>query len=379
MTRKGLFIVFALVITYVIADYSDDEHYDEHDDDHEYDEEYYEDDDYYGEESYADHGPSQKGSRYGNRAYRRGYGSGGYAGFDGPQRGVKYGPGYSGIRKNGPGYGYKGSSQFYRDGVFGGKGPYIAGGNFGLGRGGIKSALAPIANAALHGNFNPLGNYGYGGYGGLQNYAGKEINRYRLRKGLHALNPDDLDYDGEDDHLTATKHKIDDYLAKQWLMGKRKLTVSVDYGNMPLEYQYLGQYHGFPNPIAGTPLGKVFGLPYKSANNKVPVKTGGYKKPLNKGYNNYGNNYGNKFGGNRFGGNRGGHRGQSGGHGGHTGGQGGHGGHNPQFRQGGQQGVHNQQREQAQQQGGGTSGLQPLNGNYVPPKSQQDDYVPPKN
>ena len=40
-------------------------------------------------------------------------------------------------------------------------------------------------------------------------------------------------------------------------MGKRKLTVSVDYGNMPLEYQYLGQYHGFPNPIAGTPLGKV--------------------------------------------------------------------------------------------------------------------------
>merc|ERR1719431_273925 len=55
--------------------------------------------------------------------------------------------------------------------------------------------------------------------------------------------------------------KIDDYLAKQWLLGKRKLTVSVNYGNMPLEYQYFNQYHGFPNPLAGTPLGPRFGLP----------------------------------------------------------------------------------------------------------------------
>merc|ERR1719233_2370485 len=52
---------------------------------------------------------------------------------------------------------------------------------------------------------------------------------------------DDLDNDGEPDHLVETRHKIDDYLAKQWLLGKRKLTVSVNYGNMPLEYQYLNQ------------------------------------------------------------------------------------------------------------------------------------------
>merc|ERR1719209_2831594 len=71
---------------------------------------------------------------------------------------------------------------------------------------------------------------------------------------------DDLDDDGEPDHLVETRHKIDDYLAKQWLLGKRKLTVSVNYGNMPLEYQYLNQYHGFPNPLAGTPLGPRFGL-----------------------------------------------------------------------------------------------------------------------
>merc|ERR1740119_18633 len=134
----------------------------------------------------------------------------------------------------------------------------------------------------------------------------------------------------------------------------RKLTVSVDYGNMPLEYQYLGQYHGFPNPIAGTPLGKVFGLPVKSTKNHYAVKTPnkGYK---NTGYS-YGNNYVNNYGNNRYGG-QGGH----GGHGGH-GGQGGHGGHggqggvrNPQFRQsqqGQQQSFPNQQQEQQTQQQG---------------------------
>merc|ERR1711973_1019262 len=72
--------------------------------------------------------------------------------------------------------------------------------------------------------------------------------------------PDDLDGDNEADFLTATKHKIDNYLAKQYLMGRRKLTVSVNYANMPLEYQYLSQFHGFPNPVAGTPLGQKFGL-----------------------------------------------------------------------------------------------------------------------
>merc|ERR1712096_458299 len=72
---------------------------------------------------------------------------------------------------------------------------------------------------------------------------------------------EDLDGDGEPDHLVETRNKIDDYLAKQWLLGKRKLTVSVNYGNMPLEYQYLNQYHGFPNPLSGTPLGPRFGLP----------------------------------------------------------------------------------------------------------------------
>merc|ERR1719187_2088040 len=77
---------------------------------------------------------------------------------------------------------------------------------------------------------------------------------------LFDKNKDDLDGDGKADHLMETKHRIDDYLAKQYKLGKRKLSVSVNYGNMPLEYQYLQQYHGFKNPLAGTPLGPSFGL-----------------------------------------------------------------------------------------------------------------------
>merc|ERR1712002_244133 len=90
---------------------------------------------------------------------------------------------------------------------------------------------------------------------------------------------DDVDEDGEPDHLVETRHKIDDYLAKQWLLGKRKLTVSVNYGNMPLEYQYLNQYHGFPNPLAGTPLGPRFGLPGPAPLPPKPVAPGPFHPP----------------------------------------------------------------------------------------------------
>ena len=38
------------------------------------------------------------------------------------------------------------------------------------------------------------------------------------------VNPNDLDGDGEDDHLTETKHKIDDYIAKQVKRGVRGVT-----------------------------------------------------------------------------------------------------------------------------------------------------------
>merc|ERR1719292_81402 len=90
---------------------------------------------------------------------------------------------------------------------------------------------------------------------------------------------DDVDEDGEPDHLVETRNKIDDYLAKQWLLGKRKLTVSVNYGNMPLEYQYLNQYHGFPSPLAGTPLGPRFGLPGPVPLPPRPMAPGPFRPP----------------------------------------------------------------------------------------------------
>jgi hypothetical protein len=54
-------------------------------------------------------------------------------------------------------------------------------------------------------------------------------------------------------------------LVVQWLLGKRKLSLSVNYANIPLEYQYLNQYHGMPIPGAGTPLGDRLNIPrYRS-------------------------------------------------------------------------------------------------------------------
>jgi hypothetical protein len=45
------------------------------------------------------------------------------------------------------------------------------------------------------------------------------------------------------------------------LLGKRKLTVDVNYANIPLAYQYLNQYHNMPIPGAGTPLGDRINIP----------------------------------------------------------------------------------------------------------------------
>merc|ERR1712042_427006 len=90
---------------------------------------------------------------------------------------------------------------------------------------------------------------------------------------------EDLDGDGRPDHLVETEHKIDDYLAKQWLLGERKLTVSVNYGNTPLEYLYLDQYHGFPHPLAGTPMGPRFGLPGPKPLPPMPKMPGLFMPP----------------------------------------------------------------------------------------------------
>merc|ERR1711875_215809 len=139
----------------------------------------------------------------------------------------------------------------------------IAGGMGGLGGPYNGAGIDPMALLAM--NANGLG----GGIDGL------------LSAGLGG---DGVDNDGEPDHLVETRNKIDDYLAKQWLLGKRKLTVSVNYGNMPLEYQYLNQYHGFPNPLAGTPLGPRFGLPGPAPLPPRPVAPVYHPPPRPPGY-----------------------------------------------------------------------------------------------
>ena len=63
-------------------------------------------------------------------------------------------------------------------------------------------------------------------------------------------------------------------------MGRRKLTVSVNYANMPLEYQYLSQFHGFPNPVAGTPLGQKFGLTTQKNTYNNPRTPGAFTPPM---------------------------------------------------------------------------------------------------
>jgi len=83
---------------------------------------------------------------------------------------------------------------------------------------------------------------------------------------------------GHHDHLYATKHNIDAYLANSYLHGKRKLSVQVDYLNTPLEWQYLNQYHGLKHPLSYTRLGQQFGLGYNH-NSQVYNNRNSYQSP----------------------------------------------------------------------------------------------------
>merc|ERR1719167_874433 len=52
-----------------------------------------------------------------------------------------------------------------------------------------------------------------------------------LMEDMRDQNSDDL---GADEHLTSSKARLEKYLQKQWQLGKRKLQVQVDFGNVPL-------------------------------------------------------------------------------------------------------------------------------------------------
>merc|ERR1719427_2423388 len=57
---------------------------------------------------------------------------------------------------------------------------------------------------------------------------------------------------------------------------------------MPLEYQYLNQYHGFPNPLSGTPLGPRFGLPGPKYVPPMPQMPGPFRPAPPPGHGHYG-------------------------------------------------------------------------------------------
>merc|ERR1719153_1786511 len=97
---------------------------------------------------------------------------------------------------------------------------------------------------------------GLGGMGmlGLMNLLGGGED---LMEDARDQNSDDL---GADEYLTSSKARLEKYLQKQWQLGKRKLQVQVDFGNVPLEWEYLNQYHGLRHPLAMTAFGPKYGL-----------------------------------------------------------------------------------------------------------------------
>merc|ERR1719347_722797 len=104
--------------------------------------------------------------------------------------------------------------------------------------------------------FGGMGMGGLGGLGmlGLMNFFGGGED---LMEDTRDQNSDDL---GADEHLMSTSARLDKYLQKQWQLGKRKLQVQVDFGNVPLEWEYLNQYHGVRHPLAMTAFGPKYGL-----------------------------------------------------------------------------------------------------------------------
>merc|ERR1719295_1365651 len=110
------------------------------------------------------------------------------------------------------------------------------GGRFG-GYGGLNDLLGPA------GRFDPYGDY--------EDYEDDLLDQ----------NDDDYPFgDEEDEHLTSTSARLEKYLQKQWQLGKRKLQVQVDFGNVPLEWEYLNQYHGVRHPLSMTAFGPKYGL-----------------------------------------------------------------------------------------------------------------------
>merc|ERR1719507_2788858 len=178
---------------------------------------------------------------YGSPSYG---GKGGYGGGYGP--GFMSGPVYGGHHHHG-GFGTFGHHHH------GGSGGYFGGPYGGFGR---------RFGGKYGGHFGGFGTKYGGGFGG---YGGR-FGPYGVFEDMFDdQNADDYPFGADleeelDDHLTSTSARLEKYLQKQWQLGKRKLQVQVDFGNVPLEWEYLNQYHGVRHPLSMTAFGPKYGL-----------------------------------------------------------------------------------------------------------------------
>merc|ERR1719454_944919 len=212
---------------------------------------------------------------------------GGYTGYGAQQPGPggyggqQHGPGsYGGqqpVDGGQPGYGNPGygsgpmsAPQFCVP--YGGFGPFVdgPGGYYGRPYGGFGGQMKSGRNGGFGKKYGGVGmkfGGGFGGkYGGFYPFGDYEDmfddqNADDYLADLYGADPYDLfGVDQEDEHLKSTSARLEKYLQKQWQLGKRKLQVQVDFGNVPLEWEYLNQYHGVRHPLAMTGFGPKYGL-----------------------------------------------------------------------------------------------------------------------
>merc|ERR1712243_282577 len=199
-----------------------------------------------------------------------GYGAQQTGGYGGQQTGPgSYGeqqpvhggqPGYGN-----PGYGSGPMSAPQFCAPYGGFGPFVGGlgGYYGRSYGGFGGQMRPSGRYGVFGNKYGGAGMNFGGFGGK--YGGfypfgdyedmfDDRNDDDFLADLYGVDQED------DEHLTSTSARLEKYLQKQWQLGKRKLQVQVDFGNVPLEWEYLNQYHGVRHPLSMTAFGPKYGL-----------------------------------------------------------------------------------------------------------------------
>merc|ERR1712210_336922 len=176
-----------------------------------------------------------------------GYGSPSYGGKGGYGQ-PGYGPGFM----SGPVYG----GSYGGFGPFGGHHHHGGSGYFGGHYGGFGRRFGGKYGGRF-GGFGTKYGGGFGGYGGRFGPYGDFEDLFDDQ------NADDYPFGAdleEDNHLISTSARLEKYLQKQWQLGKRKLQVQVDFGNVPLEWEYLNQYHGVRHPLSMTAFGPKYGL-----------------------------------------------------------------------------------------------------------------------